>query len=465
MKQPIYRRDYQKSSLVFEKEWADHVSYFQLEMLLENDIKGLLSCSSHSFNGEDQIYYDITGKQTLACIYEKKQMKETDVERLLFGIRDVLLQLQEYLLDENKLLLQPEYIYIDLSTKEISFCFYPFWDGNLSQAFMELAEYLLEKIDHEREEAVVAAYQFYRLVKEENSSFIRIMEELYKADGKIEKEEQYEAEHMEKFALGNEIRQQEEEFLSDVEAVRQAEWEEEIMPRTLEEDVQIEEGKKERGLFYVAFCLIVGGLSYGGYFYCADYAAMMRPWQDFCTTTRFYTAAALVLLGIVFWGFSFYFYRMKRKQMGDLAILEQSSIEQVCEDFVEESEYGKEEVTEKGISQEAGGEMTVLLAENCYREERCLVSTDRRKYKILLTDFPFIIGKMEGAVDYVLQDKSVSRMHVKFIYNEEEDTVYIQDLNSTNGTFHNGARLGTNEILPIYAEDEIRIGKCVFVYQ
>ena len=72
MKQPIYRRDYQKSSLVFEKEWADHVSYFQLEMLLENNIKGLLSCSSQSFNGEDQIYYDITGKQTLACIYEKK---------------------------------------------------------------------------------------------------------------------------------------------------------------------------------------------------------------------------------------------------------------------------------------------------------------------------------------------------------------------------------------------------------
>ena len=56
-------------------------------------------------------------------------------------------------------------------------------------------------------------------------------------------------------------------------------------------------------------------------------------------------------------------------------------------------------------------------------------------------------------------------MHVRFTYQEQEDTVYVQDLNSTNGTSHNGIRLEGNEMLPVYAQDEIRIGKRVFIYQ
>ena len=49
------------------------------------------------------------------------------------------------------------------------------------------------------------------------------------------------------------------------------------------------------------------------------------------------------------------------------------------------------------------------------------------------------VGKKKGEVDLVLQDASVSRMHAR-ITNEEGDT-YLEDLNSTNGTFQNGQRM------------------------
>lgn len=114
-------------------------------------------------------------------------------------------------------------------------------------------------------------------------------------------------------------------------------------------------------------------------------------------------------------------------------------------------------------------EETVLLQENMYKEEGILVEKlkkfDRKPpVKIILNNFPFIIGKLEGAVDYVLLDKSVSRMHAKFIKNPNEDMVYLLDLNSKNGTLKNGIPLEANELVPLTAEDEITFGKITFTY-
>jgi hypothetical protein len=360
--------------------------------------------------------------------------------------------MQEYLLDENYILLSPEYIYMDLSTRELSFCFYPFEQGDFMKSIVVLAEYLLEKIDHEENEAVVAAYQFYRLVKEENPSFIQITEQLYDVAS-------YKNDIEEKTTSSKEVIIESKMAQTDL-------CSEEIeLPDKLEEETKSHTPQKEKGLFYVALCLIVGGLCYGAYCYSNGFAATMHPRQPFYGTKEFLTSLCLIVLGIIFWGFSFFFYKTKNKQIKEQEIFEDNVDYTVYREFPEETSYIEAKKKEETDFIEDSDELTVLLAEKHYKEERCLISTDRKKFKIALTEFPFVIGKMEGVVDYVLQDKSVSRIHVKFLYNEEEDTVYIQDLNSTNGTYHNGIRLESNEILPIYAEDEIRIGKRIFIYQ
>ena len=209
----------------------------------------------------------------------------------------------------------------------------------------------------------------------------------------------------------------------------------------------------------------MSGLCYGGYHYCIILDRMQRKLSVICKLPWFQTAVCLILLGVVFWGFSFYFYRSGKKRQKKQEIYEQVIPEEKTES--KEFEVGTEitESPENMTGSEDNNELTVLLAECEYKEERCLVSADRKKTVISLTEFPFVIGKLEGVVDYVLTDKSVSRMHVKFMYHEDDDTVYMQDLNSTNGTYHNGIRLEGDEILPVYAQDEIRIGKRVFVYQ
>ena len=51
---------------------------------------------------------------------------------------------------------------------------------------------------------------------------------------------------------------------------------------------------------------------------------------------------------------------------------------------------------------------------------------------ILIPYFPFIIGKHEELVDYVLNRSTVSRLHVRI--DREGEEYRITDLNSTNGT-------------------------------
>jgi preprotein translocase subunit SecY len=69
---------------------------------------------------------------------------------------------------------------------------------------------------------------------------------------------------------------------------------------------------------------------------------------------------------------------------------------------------------------------------------------------IKIFHFPFFIGKLKKNVDYCLVNDVVSRYHTKIT--KEDDTFFIMDLNSTNGTFLNG------EALPTYQKKELRLG-------
>lgn len=93
---------------------------------------------------------------------------------------------------------------------------------------------------------------------------------------------------------------------------------------------------------------------------------------------------------------------------------------------------------------------TVLLAD--YTEDfqsggqpaKYMLKSEKAADKsIPLPYFPFLIGKQEGIVDYVLQDEVVSRLHLKI--QEKDGEFYVTDLNSANGTKVDGYCLAANE--------------------
>ena len=73
------------------------------------------------------------------------------------------------------------------------------------------------------------------------------------------------------------------------------------------------------------------------------------------------------------------------------------------------------------------------------------------------------IGKKKEEVDVVLEDVSVSRMHARILKDAEK--IFLEDLNSTNGTFKNGLRMEPYERRELEVGDEIRIGTQELVYR
>jgi hypothetical protein len=75
----------------------------------------------------------------------------------------------------------------------------------------------------------------------------------------------------------------------------------------------------------------------------------------------------------------------------------------------------------------------------------------------------FLIGKQHEEVDLCLADHSASRIHARIT--REEDKWYLEDLNSTNGTFKNGLRMNPYEKRKLEAGDEIKFGRTTFLFR
>lgn len=463
-----YKREDHKSYFVIRDERLDGEKdpegIYGLEMLCSNAVAGLLPISLHSFNGEKELYYDISTKQSLRILYEKREFNRKDLKNLFLGIQTAVDSLEEYLLDMECLIMDPDYIYIRAADEGVCLLYYPFVEEDFEKTVYNFAEYILDHVCNEDEEAVVYAYGFYRYVKEEQGDLRQALKRVLENEESRKNEPQRPApdvwEEIEKDDMGLYIGEKED---------------------TLCPDGEKEESGEIRRCDFTAMITFLGVLGLGGIgmlFYSA--------WHYQLTVANLMTVKESVvgagMIGIAAGGivlFTMMRFRAGRERGGaDRKITESQFYSKAGGDRVLEGQevlerqvvLEKQEVLEE--QEEAGTESelkedisceTVLLQENCYQEQRILTGRIRgRKKQIDLSSFPFIIGKSKEQADYVLEDASVSRLHARFTL--REDVVYLTDLNSTNGTSKNGMKLEPNELVMLEAGDEITFGRVSLTY-
>lgn len=89
--------------------------------------------------------------------------------------------------------------------------------------------------------------------------------------------------------------------------------------------------------------------------------------------------------------------------------------------------------------------------------------TEQGKLITQLDNASYILGKKKGEADIILEDASISRMHARII--KELEGVYLEDLNSTNGTYKNGLRMQPYEKRKLEEGDEIKLGKVILFFR
>lgn len=351
---------------------------YQYCMINRGGIKGLLPCSLRYIDGEAYLYYDITSRQNIAQLFEKKPMTRQWVMDFLWSIRRVRQEMSRFLLEESNIIWLPQHVYQDLEKKEFFFLYVPYCTEHTG--FDELMEYLVEHVDYQDEglvEYIYKAYEQYESAGEtylqakifEDAESLRITEN--DIDGEEEKISAPESE-------------------PEVEVKRQEEKQTEEIPTV---------SKEKKGLFNL--------------------------WES----------------------------RKKKEKPEKEDYTRNLQLTMTGYAVAEEAVYEEEDI----------GRTVYMEQKPSPRETVHRLLSEEGKLLVVLEQPSYTIGKKRGEADLVLNDLSISRLHARIV--KEPDGHYLEDMNSTNGTFKNGLQLQPYEKRKLEEGDEITLGKMTIVYR
>lgn len=155
-----YRREMKRNYLVVEPENKEEAGY-EARMLEENHIQGLLKMRIKYQEGQPLYYYDITSRQPLSRLLEKRFITKNEICTILMQLHSTLTRMEAFLLREEGILLEPDYIYMEPELFWLGVCLVPENEGDFQDQLSHFLQYILKRVDHKDRECVVLAYGLY----------------------------------------------------------------------------------------------------------------------------------------------------------------------------------------------------------------------------------------------------------------------------------------------------------------
>lgn len=477
-----YYRELQKTYLIAEDCLEELLGSYFGRAVLHTAMNGLAACKEHLVNGKKEIWYEIDGFHTLEQIFAVKKISAQELKQILLGLAQTIEGLEKYLIDGKRLCYQPEYLYMDMETGKIKLLF-DFTEGDREHPLMPLAQFLLERLDHEEEAAIELGYFFY---EQAGRDVLSIRE--------IEKK----AEESPNAVLRENLMEEKQEIRTACGASKEmfSETEEDIFPDRLYEQSFSKENVQEpllgegRYLTKGGAVVTVMALLLGGSFF------LVRAYFSLTETEELIwlvVSAILLLMGA---GVSIYMFLRERRagavrnksntpadaeiwestqenteiknMQRNMEIMENARKNAVISRNIQKNTGYRKDIQSSAIGESAyeeyGQEIdflpkemdgkTIYLGDMLAKKEYVLVG-ENREYK--LDTFPFLIGKDKERVTLALKDRSISRIHARFLL--EDGILYLEDLHSTNGTYLNDLLLEPHVRMKVKRGDFLQFGK------
>lgn len=452
-----YKRDMNHNYLILYGEDEINTDSYQVRMLVGNVIPSLLKCRIQGMDGRFLVYFDITSKQALSVLYEEKKMGVEDLRLIFGGFVKAMEDAAEYLMNPGQFIISPEYIYTDIEKQEIYFCMMPGYEKDIKEQFQFLTEYILPKIDHQDQDAVILGYGVYKRAMEDSFHLEHIKEELYKTQGQqgttTTKAEQMKTE--------SEQRQESEDFNLEEEGF----WENEEINQEF-----VRDGEKSKrlsppqktGVIVLAAILL-----------CGIAATTLMGYLPYLETG---TILGIIIVLVACVMLFVYVSKIKKKP----GALRQGREEErdkpkgitgkVPTDQTDQSQNTIQSVVKstnkpvvKSSQLHADYGETVVLSAGAVSGPASLVSKEPGELAtIYINEDLTVIGKLETACDAVISLPTVSRIHAKI--KKKEDAYYLTDMNSRNGTAVNGRLLLPDEEYQLEPEDEVDFAQARYIF-
>lgn len=443
-----YYRELKHNYLIVKEEddSSEKIASYQARILEKGKLSGFIPCNLRNINNENYLYYEINSMQSIRDRFAVRGMDFQQLRKLFESLKTSLESLSEYLLGMENVILDTKSVFTDLTTGEFKFMYCPF--GQEQASFAQFVDNLLEIVDHDDEKAVELIYACSEMAQLESVLALDCLEQILARDEEMTDADmcvECEESDQEAFNYENDVFE-DDDYESETKV-------------TIKRSIGMPGGKLQ-----IIFGILFMGLL----------VAMMYIRMNYILSKEENALSIIVIIlsmvtGLVAFisGIRDLYGKEKPKAQKEL-----KQDEEEFEPFMIEEETGYKRpvrVTCEGKNNFAKqavdssfGETVVLTDDDSFEKSLTLYSRNTEKtIRISLTRLPVTVGKMAGCVDSVIDDRSVSRIHCRFM-KEDDGKVFVMDLGSTNGTFRNGKRLDPQEKNYVEEGDEIRIGRVLF---
>lgn len=406
-------------------------------MLIHNDIPTFAPAMFKSLNSENYICYSMNGLIPISQSFEMNKLTADRAESFIRSIIRLYKSMEEFMLPFDRVIVDETYIYESYNKKNEFYWIYGNYPTECS--FTSLFERLLDRVEYRDDRAVKMIYSMYQAAKDSEeilnretggSSILKIKEkaeEILSApyqslDTRARELIRIENEKA-NFEAKNQIKNDEDknrvfDGLTDncnSMARRYREAENSKMKRYAEKTTERKTEKKNK-----------------------------NKKLSTATDKKFDMKSKLKKV-----------WKYLNSDIGSKPVDEDEKFAVV----EEEPSYNVKEVHSRAVTKREAAEnsTTLLTGAMIGNGVYCLKSEDLNENNILLTEFPFFIGKSEEKTNHRIEDSTVSRFHARV--DKENDELWLTDLNSTNGTFLNGIRMIPYDRIRVSRGDSIVISR------
>ncbi len=427
---------------------------YEIKMLMNNKISSFLPISIKTINNKNIYFYDVTSKQQFCKIYEFTKLQMKDVALILNSLEAMAQIVNNYMLNLDSVMVTPDMLFLDLTNKKLVFTYIPICDGmeaelgerpSFDKYIKELFDFIIEHFDHEYDKkSVVKIYYIYQKIIQHEYNIIKISDLLY---------------------------EQEEVSIQDNEINADDKQEELVIKEIPQEIIEDEVECKNKSLINTVS--IIKGIA--AFLFVLNIAKILAPEIVPLPYSGIIPIIACVCLTALLLALSkipdYAFIRLNKRSIKQPFTISSNkkcnggdngtdntadstfcnTKDDLKNDFIDDS-------VKKDDSQDV--EHTMLLSD--YFEKSTKSKNIKMTYcgednleDIYIDKLPCIVGSMSEHCNYVINSKIVSHIHMCIL--KIENMYYIEDMNSTNGTYLNGERLIANERKEIKKDDLILV--------
>jgi hypothetical protein len=160
-----YQRSPNRSYMILSGEESGEG--YEEEMLRQNAVTLLLSFYMIELDKGLQVWYDITRLRSVRDIVRQEGVTVENIYMFLNGIATAFSMLSQYLISQKNIIIDPDTVYFDRETPPgVRLCYCPLVHEDYNSQLQGLMSFFMEEVDHEKDQITKLVYELYEMCQD-----------------------------------------------------------------------------------------------------------------------------------------------------------------------------------------------------------------------------------------------------------------------------------------------------------